>query len=193
MTVTTLSLHGLLGGLNRMLNWILLHLWGHTVGLIKLNCLCPHPYLTETKRIWFGTKPVKGVEQIPLIKVFAMNGLLCFLPSMTFRPGISQLLCASPGNLPLTMCTDLLDQDCQWDLHEKGVGPAAGVCCPISLSAEAFLCLARLSDVQVRLGSAYTLSQGHGYQDGGVFPQEWKLLSTWITTCSSLEPTEVDE
>lgn len=61
---------------------------------------------------------------------------------------------------------------------KKGVGPSAGVCCPISLSAEAFLRLAQLSDVQVRLGSAYTLSQGHGCQDGGVFPQGWKLLST---------------
>lgn len=43
---------------------------------------------------------------------------------------------------------------------KKGVGPSAGVCCPISLSAEAFLRLAHLSDVQVCLGSAYTLESG---------------------------------
>lgn len=40
------------------------------------------------------------------------------------------------------------------------MGPSAGVCRPISLSAKAILRLARLSDVQVCLGSAYTLEPG---------------------------------
>ena len=62
---------------------------------------------------------------------------------------------------------------------KKGVGPSAGVRCLISLSAEAFPSLAHLSEVQVCLGSAYTLESGSWLPGLRRFPpREWKLLST---------------
>lgn len=58
----------------------------------------------------------------------------------------------------------------------KGVGPSAGVCCPISLSAEAFLRLAHLSDIQVCLGSAYTLESGSWLPGHMSFPPGMEAL-----------------
>lgn len=153
-----------------MLNGNLPLLCRHTVGLIKLNCLCPHPYLTKTKKIWLGTKPVRDVQWIPSNRACVMNGWLYFLPSMTFRLGIIQLLCESPGNLPLTVHRPVGSRLLSEPSQKNGVGPSAGVCCPISLSAEAFLSLAHLSDVQVCLGSAYSLESGSWLPGWRSFP-----------------------
>lgn len=97
---------------------------GNIVGLINLNCLCPHPYLPKTKiGFYLEQNPVKGMLMNSIKQSHDMNEWLYFLPSMMFGLGIIQPLCDSPSNLSSTEYTDLMNQGCFWSPHQERCGP----------------------------------------------------------------------
>lgn len=137
---------------------------------------------------------MRGIQPIPSKGARVLNGRLYFLPSMTFRFGIIQLLCESPSNLSLTVCTDLLDQNGRPSLHEKRCGPLCRCLLSDKLVSRGFSApgssvkctgvpgLSLRSRVRVMVAGPDGFPPGIG-----------KLLSPQKTTCSGPEPTEVDE